>query len=372
MSIVVVVGGQFGGEGKGKITAHLCRKYNFDIAVRCGGPNSGHTITNNDKPTVLRQIPAGVVNPHTKLCLAAGCLIDLEVLLKEIDLFSLTPDRLGIDHHAVIIEKKYAQEEEGMGFGNRIGSTCSGTGIAVAKRVLRDKDLKLAKDMLELKPYLTDVSMKIITSRLNGEKIVIEGTQGFGLSVYHSPYYPYATSRDTTASGFLSEVGVSPLAVSDIIMVVRTFPIRVGGNSGLLPHEIDWETIQRESGYPYQIQEFTSVTKRLRRVARFNLELVKRATMVNMPTHIALMGVDYLDYRNKGAKHYDDLTQKTKDFISWLEGELEECHPERSERVRISFIGTGPADYELINRHEEQKYEQERPRETRVVEISLS
>lgn len=345
MSIVVVVGGQFGGEGKGKITAHLCQEYGFDVAVRCGGPNSGHTITINDKQVVLRQIPAGVVNPDTKLFLAAGCLIDLNVLLAEIDSFDLTPDRLGIDYNAAIIDKKYVREEEDAGLGVRIGSTCTGTGIAVAKRVLRDRELKRAKEVPVLKPFLVNVSDEVMASHLCGKRIVIEGTQGFGLSVYHSPYYPYATSRDTTASGFLSEVGISPLTVSDVIMVIRTFPIRVEGNSGPLPKEIDWETIQRESGYPYKIQEFTTVTKNLRRVAKFDLELVKKAVGANMPSHIALMGVDYFNYENKGIRRYEKLTQETKEFIYWLERELED---------KISFVGTGPRDYELIGRSEDE------------------
>jgi len=344
MSIVVVVGGQFGGEGKGKMTAHLCHEYGFDVAVRCGGPNSGHTITINDEQVVLRQIPAGVVNPNTRLFLAAGCLIDLNVLLEEISSFSLTSDRLGIDYNAAIIGKKYVQEEENTGLGVRIGSTCTGTGIAVAKRVFRNGELKQAKNVPELKPYLADVSDEVMASYLTEKRIVIEGTQGFGLSVYHSPYYPYATSRDTTASGFLSEVGISPLAVTDVIMVIRTFPIRVEGNSGLLPKEIDWETIQRESGYPHKIQEFSTVTKNLRRVARFDLGIVKKAVIANMPTHIALMGVDYFNYENKGVKHYNKLTQKEKDFIFWIEREL---------NIKINFIGTGPMDQELIDRTED-------------------
>ncbi len=341
MSIGVVVGGQFGGEGKGKITAHLCREYGYDIAIRCGGPNSGHTITIDNKQIILRQIPAGVVNPHTKLFLAAGSLIDLDVLFQEINLFELTPDRLKIDHNAAIVDREYAKEEEIAGLNGRIGSTCTGTGVAVSKRALRARDLKLAKDLPELEPYLTNVSREANTAQLMGERVVIEGTQGFGLSLYHSPFYPYATSRDTTASGFLSEVGVSPLVVSDIIMVIRTFPIRVGGNSGPLLNEVDWETVQCESGYPYKIQEFTTVTKRLRRVARFDPEIVKRAIAVNMPTQVAIMGVDYLDYQNKGAKCYDELTLKTREFISWLESKLE---------LKMSFIGTGPTDYELIDR----------------------
>ncbi len=349
MPITVVVGGQFGSEGKGKTTAHLCRECGFDVAVRCGGPNSGHTVTIDNEPVVLRQIPAGVVNPRTKLYLAAGCLLDLDILLEEISSFNLTPDRLGIDYNAAIISKEYSKEEKENGLCSRIGSTCSGTGIAVAKRALRADDLKLARDTPELKPFLCNVSDKIMDYYLNDKKIVIEGTQGFGLSVYHSPYYPYATSRDTIASAFLSEVGVSPLVVSDIIMVIRTFPIRVGGNSGDLPKEIDWETVQRESGYPHKIQEFTSATKRLRRVARFDIEIVKKANSVNRPTKIALMGVDYLDYKNTGIKHYNELTVKTKSFIQSLEDKLS---------VMVNLIGTGPKDQELIEMSRVAKYEQ--------------
>ncbi|MFX0139775.1 MAG: adenylosuccinate synthetase, partial [Candidatus Hodarchaeota archaeon] len=207
-------------------------------------------------------------------------------------------------------------------------------------------DIKLSKHIHELKPYITCVSREINQNYKNNENIIIEGTQGFGLSVYHSPYYPFATSRDTTASGFLSEVGVSPLRVSNIIMVLRTFPIRVGGNSGPLPNEIDWETIQVESGYPYKIQEFTSVTKRLRRVARFDIDIVERAISVNKPTEIALMGTDYLDYSNKNGKIFNELTPKTKSFVYWLEQQF---------NMKINFIGTGPMDEEIIDRIKNQE-----------------
>lgn len=363
MSIVVVVGGQFGGEGKGKTTAHLCRAYDFDVAVRCGGPNSGHTVTINNKQVVLRQIPAGVVNPNTKLFLAAGCLIDMSVLLREIELFNLTPNRLKIDRNAVIIDREDIEGEREVKLNDRIGSTCSGVGFAVGKRVLRKENIGLAKDMPDLIPYVTDVPEEVMLCYENKRKIVIEGTQGFGLSIYHSPYYPYATSRDTTASGFLSEVGISPLVVSDIIMVIRTFPIRVGGNSGPLPKEINWETIQLESGYPYKIKEYTTVTNRLRRVARFDLEIVKKANIVNKPTHIALMGADYLDYKNKGVKNYDKLTSETKDFISWLEQEL---------GIKITLVGTGPMDYDIIDSFEKLKNKQKGGEYERLIELSMS
>ena len=363
MPITVVVGGQFGGEGKGKTVAHLCRNCGYDAAVRCGGPNSGHTITLNNKQVVLRQIPAGIVNSNTKLFLGAGCILDLDVLSREISHFGLHPDRLKIDHNALILKNDYAQKEKENHFDTRIGSTCTGTGIAVAERVMRRGNVSLATDIPLLEPYLTDVSKDVQLLHLNGKRIIVEGTQGFGLSLYHSPYYPYVTSRDTTASSFLSEIGVSPLIVSEIVMVLRTFPIRVGGNSGPLPNEITWKAIQLESGYQEEILELTTVTNRVRRVGRFDIEIAKKAAIANMPTQIVLMGADYLDCRNRNAKHFEQLTEKTREFISWLEREL---------NIEIGLIGTGPTDFELIDKWESIENEQKRYGEEKVRSAALS
>jgi adenylosuccinate synthase len=104
---------------------------------------------------------------------------------------------------------------------------------------------------------------------------------------------PFVTSRDTTAAGFLAETGLSPLDVDDIIMVIRAFPIRVAGNSGPLPNEIDWETISNHHGKG-TICERSSVTDKVRRVAVFDPEVVKMAIYANNPTQIVINHVDYL------------------------------------------------------------------------------
>lgn len=98
-------------------------------------------------------------------------------------------------------------------------------------------------------------------------------------------------------------------------------------------------------------------------MARFDLEVVKGPVITNMPTQMALMGVDYLDYKNKKAKHYGELTQETKEFVSWLEREL---------GIRTAFVGIGPTDNELIDRLEERKNEQARTREGIIKTISMS
>jgi adenylosuccinate synthase len=346
MAVTVVIGGQYGGEGKGKIVSHLALKDNIDYVVRCGGPNSGHTVDFGGKRYRLRLLPAGFINSKSRLLLAAGALVNMDILRQEMEICGVDHPRIGIDYNTAIITEKEIRSERELGLLEKIGSTLSGTGFAVASRVLRNGSIKLAKDVPDTKPFLTNVSEELNAAIDRGEKVVIEGTQGFGLSLYHGMHYPYATSRDTTAAAFLSEVGVSPLRMDTIIMAVRTYPIRVSGNSGPLRYEITWEELQKRSGYPYRIEEFSTNTERPRRIASFDLEIVKMAAMVNRPTQIALHGTDYLDYNNKGLTDFDGLCDKAKQFIEWLEEEL---------GVPVDFIGTGPTNEELIDRRHERQ-----------------
>jgi adenylosuccinate synthase len=166
----------------------------------------------------------------------------------------------------------------------------------------------------------------------HGGELIVEGTQGFGLSLLHGPHYPHVTARDTTAAGFASEVGLSPRQVNDIIMVIRTFPIRVGGDSGPLAEEITWEEVQRMSGSPEVVPEFTSVTGKLRRVARFDLEAVKVACQYNRPTSLALMGLDRLDHANYRALDVDQLTPKAIKLVRTIEN---------ATQVKVDWLGTG-------------------------------
>lgn len=285
----------------------------------------------------LRQIPTGYVCPGTRLLIPAGGLIDLEVLKRELELLRLGPDRVGIDRRTMIIEERDRQSERELQLRERLSSTLCGVGSAVARKVLRGDDVRLAENIAAkepwLRPFLTDASAEINEGIDRGKKVLIEGTQGFGLSLYHSEAYPKTTSRDTSAAGCISECGISPRLVTNIVMVLRTFPIRVAGQqAGPLVDEIDWDTLQRESGYPNSIAEYTTVTGKLRRVARFDFELARRAIAINRPTAIAVNFLDYLNHSNRSAGSLNDLTDFSKDFIRRVE----------SLGVAVEYFGTGP------------------------------
>lgn len=245
MSVWVVVGGQFGSEGKGKISAIITLQENIDICIRCGGPNSGHSFQKqNGEMVILRQLPTGFVRPETRLLIPAGGLVDPDVLRHELDILGLGPDRVGVDRNAMVITAEDREHERRLAMSERLSSTLCGVGSAVARRALRTGDVDLAANAAAasqtwLRPFLTDVSAEANSAVDSGKKVLVEGTQGSGLSLYHSPYYPKATSRDTNAAGFVSEVGLSPRLVSEIVLVFRTFPIRVAGaQAGPLHEEI--------------------------------------------------------------------------------------------------------------------------------------
>lgn len=333
MPVTVVVGGQYGSEGKGKTVAYLAKKDNVAAVVRCGGPNAGHSFEWMGTEYSLRQVPSGLINPNTMLYLGPGSVVNPALLLEEIEKYSVGRSRIRIDPFAATVTEEDIGVEKRLKLKERIGSMLSGTGSATAKKVLRDEGLRLARDVRELQEFLADVAIEVNALLSRRKRVVVEGTQGFGLSLHHGGHYPYATSRDTSASGMLSEAGISPLHVDQIIMVIRTFPIRVGGDSGPLPNEISWADVTEASGYPEPIAEYGTVSGRLRRVGTFDIEQVRRAAIVNNPTALALSGLDYLDYRNFGKLSAADLTRPSRQF---------QCNLQEHLGTRVVLMGTGP------------------------------
>ena len=316
MPISIVVGGQFGSEGKGKVALHLAREFgNRALIVRVGGSNSGHTAYNSTgEKHALRQLPAGGVDGNPML-IAPGSYLDVDVLMSEIEDIGATPDSLFIDEYAKLITCAHKRWERSSDLVEGIGSTASGTGAAVLGSIARkspnlDLQSPRAKDDERLKPFLKSTHEIMDRHLREGGRIIVEGTQGYGLSLNHGEW-PYVTSRDTTAAAFLSEIGRAPSDVDDVVLVIRSYPIRVAGNSGHLPHEITWEKVRKQSGAERDLTERTTVTKKIRRVGEFDEEIVKKAIAANGPHRIVLNHVDFIDVRARdgviGSQARDDV-----------------------------------------------------------------
>ena len=334
MPVTVVVGGQFGSEGKGKVAHILARDEGATVAVRVGGTNSGHTVIGpSGNPVVLRQLPTAALLPDVTCILSAGSYVDPDILFREIAVAGLTQDRLFIDPNAMIITERDRQEEKKSSLRQSIGSTASGTGAAVRRRIDRESSVRLAQYEERFSRFIKPTVPYMRDQLATGKRILIEGTQGFGLSLLHSSDYPYVTSRDTTAAAFVSEAGLSPFDVDDIVLVLRAFPIRVGGNSGPLPEETDWSTISRLSGGPTTVSEHTSVTKTLRRVGFFHPDVVRQAIMVNRPTRIIL---NHLDYVDSSCRHSNALSKKAARFVDEVESQI---------KMSCDYFGFGPSSF---------------------------
>jgi len=332
MPCTIVVGGQYGSEGKGKVVALQAGALDSPWVVRCGGPNSGHTVTIGGREKVLRQVPAGARHPQATLLLAAGCVVDEAVLLRELADLQIPPERMIVDPRAVLVEEADRQQEQGL--VATIGSTSSGTGLALARRMARSGHVRFIGDSKTLRDRIrVETVAPLIHSQLAADgDVIVEGTQGFGLSLLHAPDYPFVTSRDTTAAGFAMEVGLSPRQIDFVVMVIRTFPIRVGGHSGPLAREITWERVREIGKAPFATEEYTSVTGRLRRVGVFDIELVKTACRYNQPTSLAIMGLDRLDYNNCNVTESSRLSSKACAFVEFVEAET---------GVQVELGGTG-------------------------------
>ena len=322
----VVVGGQYGSEGKRNVADYLSPEYS--VLLRVGGPNAGH-IVYEDPPYTHVSLPCGTRrNSDAHLLIGPGAVVHPETLIREIRECEVEPSRLTIDENVVLVEDGDI-EWETANLATGIGSTAKGAGMAAARRIrdrFRDeRRCRLAKDAAglarELRPYVGSTGARLEMAYSRGEKILLEGTQGTGLSLFHGEY-PSVTSRDTSVAGCLSEAGIGPRRVNRIVMVCRAYPIRVGGNSGELSSEITWEEIASRSGVAakdLKTHEVGSRSGKARRVGEFDWAGLRRACQLNTPTDIALTFVDYLDVKNRDAVRFEDLAPHTINFVEEVE-----------------------------------------------------
>jgi adenylosuccinate synthase len=341
----VLVGGQYGSEGKGNIVGHIAPEYS--LLVRVGGPNAGHKVYAEPEPEAYFHLPSGTERaPNAKLLLGAGAVMYPPKLLQEIATHHVDADRLSIDPQAMVIEDKDIEEEKAL--LDTISSTAQGVGAASARKIMGrggklPTPVRLAKDVPELRPFIRDSQEILERAYLRGDRVFLEGTQGTSLSLHHGTY-PWVTSRETTVAGCLADAGIASTRVRRVIMVCRTYPIRVGGPSGPMEITISYEELSERSGIhidELKKTEKTTTTNRQRRLAEFDWKQLRRSTLLNEPADIALTFVDYLTVKNRGAYRFDQLSEETLRFVDEVE---------RVSGVPVSMISTNFGWRNVIDR----------------------
>lgn len=366
-AIEVVVGGQYGSEAKGHITAQLVKAAldgrAFEdatvINVRVAGPNAGHTVYDADgNKFAFRQIPVGAVISDEVICyIAPGSEIDVPVLLDEIALLRSKghAPSIIISGEATVIEDRHKHQEEAL--VHAVGSTGKGIGAARADRLFRGANR--IKDNPQTVQILRDLDVQIAephslySSDMIGtfaqQHIIVEGTQGFGLGL-HAGHYPQVTSSDCTAADFLAMAGLSvwrsSVVALNVWVVCRAFPIRVAGNSGPLADETTWEAL----GLP---EERTTVTQKVRRVGGWDSELVARAVQANGGAHCVNVALTMADQKIREIAGFDGTIesierhhipkQALEDLAAWVRD------VEDSVGARVRAITTSPTDIAWIS-----------------------
>lgn len=335
MPVDVVVGGQGGDEGKGKIVAYLSLNKDYDIGMRVPAPQAGHSIYLNGKRVGLANLPCSLVNPDLRLLIGIGGLISLERLLygeanrkgeqipPEIPTTGVTPERLGIDYMTRVVTLQHKQrEEENAYLMEKVGSvgrgtsgcridTIWGTKQCETDTIMRDPDLPRAKDYEELKPYLTDTKKEIFKVLEEGGNILLEGDHGAKLDLIHGDY-PYVTTRIVNEAGFISEAGIPSREVRDVYIILKPYVTRVA--PGDLEEIFDKDFIEwaHNAG-----GEIGSVSGRDRRIGKFEWENVKEVVKMNGATKLVFTHMDCPKsaWKNLGYKDKEE-------FLNMVEKEI--------------------------------------------------
>lgn len=318
----VIVGLNFGDEGKGKVVDYYAQS--ADVVVRySGGCNAGHTIYHNKAKIVLRLIPSGIFNEGVKCILAQGMVLDPIVLSKEIKNLRHKgielEDRLYISNRAHIVTAKHINDDSTTSISAKVGTTKKGIGPAYTDKISRnglrmhtlitatDRDLNWLRaiaggteEALELKeaidiikPFVTDTAYMINACIASNHEVLFEGAQGTLLDIDHGTY-PYVTSSNSIAGGACTGAGVGPSRITQVVGITKAYSTRVG--EGPFPTEIHGSIGDelRQAG-----KEFGSVTKRPRRIGWFDVPLTKYAAMINGLDVLIITKLDVLSDLDK-------------------------------------------------------------------------
>jgi len=275
------------------------------------------------------MLPSGFLNKDAKVMIGPGVVVNPDVFFKEIEEYDVS-GRAFLDKHCGIIEQNHLDQDSKGRLKDTIGSTGSGTGPANAERAMRT--LKMAKDIESLSSYVIDVPDEVNSALKDQKNVLIEGTQGTHLSLWHGTY-PFVTSKDVTASGICADIGIGPKRVDEVLVVFKAYLTRVG--TGPMPNELSAEETEQKGW-----AEFGTVTGRPRRAAEFDFELAQRAIMLNSATQLSITKLDVRFPECAGIKSESELSTEAKSFIKNIEDKL---------KIPVTLIGTGPFVNDIID-----------------------
>ena len=312
---VVVIGAQWGDEGKGKIVDYLAEDAKYVVRY-AGGPNAGHTIVVDGKQYALHQVPSGILYPEKSVFLGAGMVIDPEALFNELQMLKDNginwEGRVFISDRAHIILPRYRQMDKDRDAARKrpIGTTGRGIGIAYSEKAERDglrlADLDWAAKMAEYdgedKAYLDKYKDKLIEMRVDltakmyefrNDNILFEGAQGAMLDI-DSGTYPYVSSGASCAAGAATGCGIGPHDLDNIMGVFKAYQTRVG--NGPMPTEFNNESEGELCEYVRKTgREYGVTTGRARRCGYLDLVALRYACRVNSLDSLVLTHLDIYD-----------------------------------------------------------------------------
>lgn len=357
--VLAVIGAQYGSEGKGNFVAKIAKDYG--VHVRVGGANAGHSFKRHGETYKMQSIPCGWVNPEANLVIGAGALVSVEQLATEWRMLKAAgvnvTSRMKIDVKAGILSPWHHAKSGGIEGADHksYGSTGEGVGIARASRIM-DRKIgvtraegtsggplggfyragELPMDQVPedfraawKKMLFDDTASYLRYEQSYGTDILLEGTQGSALSLIHGPW-PYVSNHDCNAAQIAADCGLPPRLVNRCLLVMRTMPIRVAGNSGPMKDEVSWGEVSERVGK--KVTEQTTVTKKTRRVGEWDERLVLNAVSLNAPTSIAISFLDYLNPADEGVVEPTALSEKSWRFIDYVRGITD---------TPVMMVGTG-------------------------------
>lgn len=341
----VLFDGQFGSTGKGLAAAYVALNSPVDISVTNASSNAGHTtVLQGGRKFITFHLPtAGVINENALIYLDQGAMIDPEVLMEEIEEFGIDPERLFIHPNAAVITPADKEYERKLTSGaTSIASTQKGCGRALARKIMREGAVA-GNYPWHLKVQKSVRSINLNQALKDGARVMIEVPQGFSLGIDRQ-FYPHTTSRCVSVMQGLTDAGVNPHFLGNVLMTTRANPIRVGnilseGDTGTrMGYSGDVYPDQRELtwGELGRVPERTTVTKRIRRIFTWSNNQYCEALEVNRPTHVFLNFINYMNSRDE----LDGLVQKMNDIENHL-------------GLRVGRLyGTGPAVQDVHNNYD--------------------